>query len=354
MSLRAAAQVVNPGPPADSARTEQGDQPADMDKKVFANPSVLGMGPSKGIVLRYERAPGVGVTSVSDPALIGNGAGTVRRLNLNEIKAYAPLWNRPHLKFVLGFNYTRQQFNFTDPGSLSYPLYQLLEDRNLKNVGAQLLMLRPIDGRKYFLFRVKGELNGDYSQNADEGKYRLQPLRDYLRTSAEFFYGWKKSPRYSLGVGAQFGYTFGRRSIFPALIYNRTFSDQWGVEAIFPARIRVRYNLNEKTLFYGGYEVQGDSYRINVSLPPQSGTPAVGDNRVLELRVTSLTGRLRVEREVLPVLWVAAEAGWRYYRNFDAFTSSRSRVKLIDSKLRSAPAFAVEVFLTPPRRILKQ
>lgn len=344
------AQVVNPRPtsPADSARALQDEEPQNKEKKVFANPSVLGMGPSKGIVARYERAPRFAVNSHADPGLIGNGAGQVRRLNLNEFKAYAPLWNRPHLKFVAGFNYARQQFNFRDPAHLSYPFYQLLEDRNLRTIGSQLLMLRPIDGRKYFLFRVKAELNGDYQQDTDDGIYRRLPLREYLRTSAEFFYGWKRTPRQSVAVGAQFGYTFGRRSFYPAVIYNRTFSDQWGVEAIFPARARARYNLNEKTLFYGGYEVQGDSYTIDVNVP------SVGANRTLELRVTALNTRVRVEREVLPVLWVALEGGWRYYQNFDAFDASSARVKVIDSSLRSSAVFSAEVFLTPPRRFLKQ
>jgi hypothetical protein len=344
------AQIVNPVPsPTDSARAVQAVESSTDDKKVFANPSVLGMGPSKGVVVRYERAPQFGVTSQSDASLIGNGAAQIRRLNVNEIKAYAPLWNHPHLKFVLGFNYARQQFNFADPGHLDYAFYKVLEDRNLKTVGTQLLMLRPIDGRKYFLFRVKGELNGDYAQDAEDGKYRRLPLRKYLRTSAEFFYGWKRSPRQSLAIGAQFGYTFGRRSIYPAIIYNRTWNDHWGVEAIFPARARARYNLNEKTLFYGGYEVQGDSYTINVNVPP-----AVGDLRTMELRVTALNTRLRVEREVFPIMWVAFEAGWRYYASFSAYDSSADRNKVIDNTLKNSAVFSAEVFLTPPRRFLKQ
>ncbi len=351
LSLSARGQIVNPGPvsPTDSARGKQSSKSTTDDKKVFANPSVLGMGPSKGIVVRYERAPQFDVTSQSDPGLIGNGAGRIRRLNVNEFKAYFPLWNRPHLKFVAGFNYARQQFNFRAPDELSYPFYQLLEDRNLRTIGTQLLMLRPIDGRKYFLVRVKGELNGDYRNDPEDGVTRHLALRRYLRTSAEFFYGWKRSPRQSVAVGAQFGYTFGRRSIYPAVIYNRTFSDHWGLESILPARARVRYNLNEKTLFYGGYEVQGDSYTINVNVPP-----AVGQYRDLELRVTALNTRLRMEREILPIMWFAVEAGYRYYASFSAYDSSTDRVKVIDNTLKNSAVISAEIFLTPPRRFLKQ
>ncbi len=353
VSLGAVAQNTrNPTTPTvDSARVKQREQEpvqSGADNKEFANPSVLGMGPSKGITLRYERAPRVGVTSISDATIAGNGSGQVSKLNVLEGKLYAPLWRRPHLKAVLGFNFSRQQFNFADRAHLAYPLYRTLDDRNLRTVGSQLLLLRPIDGRRYYLFRVKGELNGDYKQDAEDGQYRRLPLRKYLRTSAEFFYGWKRSPRQSVGVGMQFGYTFGRRSLFPAVLYNRTFNDHWGVEALLPAKVRVRYNINDKTLIYCGYEVQGDSYTINIDSPP------LADNRTVELRVTSLTGRFRLERELLPVLWFGLEAGYRYYASFDIFDSSTARNKLIDSSLRAAPAISAELFLTPPRRFLKQ
>lgn len=351
LSLTTSAQVVNPGStsPTDSVRSEDDSQSKSKDKKVFANPSVLGMGPSKGIVLRYERAPSFGVTSVSQAeGFGGNTSGQISKLNVVEFKAYAPLWNRPHLKFVLGFNYAKQQFNFAHRDQLTSPFYRLLDDRDLRTIGSQLLMLRPIDGRKYFLVRVKSELNGDYVNDAEDGKFRRLALNKYLRTSAEVFYGWKRSPTHSVAIGAQLGYTFGRRSIYPAVIYNRTFSDHWGLESILPARARMRYNLNEKTLFYGGYEVAGDSYTLNVDLPT---TPSP---RVMEVRVTALNTRLRMEREILPVMWFAVEAGWRYYAAFDAFESSSARTKLVDNTLRSSAVISAEIFLTPPRRLLKQ
>lgn len=350
---RLRAQVVNPTtPPEDTAlvnrREREKVQPREADK-VFANPSVLGMGPSRGIVLRYERSPRFGVTSTSSPGLLGNGADEVKRFNTIEFKAYAPLWNRPHFKIVAGFNYARQQFNFEGRGKPDlYPLYQVLDDRNLRTIGSQLVVLRPIDGRRYYLFRVKGELNGDYQQDAEDGQYRRLPLNKYLRTSAEFFYGWKRSPMQSLAIGAQFGYTFGRRSIYPAIIYNRTWNDRWGLETILPARVRVRYNASERSLFYGGYEVEGNSYTINIDVP------TIGPNQTVELRVTSLATKFRFERELLPVLWFGLEAGYRYYASFRVFDSTTDRNRLIDNKLKGSAVVSAEIFLTPPRRILKQ
>ncbi|MBC7449349.1 MAG: hypothetical protein H7330_14950, partial [Hymenobacteraceae bacterium] len=250
---------------------------------------------------------------------------------------------------ILGFNYERSQYNFENrPKVHEYPLYGVIDDRNLRTIGTQLVVLRPIDGRRYFLIRGKVELTGDYKQ-----RVRRLTISKYLRYSAEGFYGWKRSPRESIAVGFQYGYTFGRISIYPAVIYNRTWSDHWGFEGLLPAKARVRYNLNEKTLFYGGYEVQGNAYTVNLDLGP-------GLNAPHELRRTDIAGKLRVERELFPFLWIAAETGYRYYVSFNVFDqpgirSSVTNNKLISSKLGNSAFAGIELFLTPPRkRILKQ
>ncbi|MBC7448330.1 MAG: hypothetical protein H7330_09750 [Hymenobacteraceae bacterium] len=346
------AQIINPVPtaPTDSARLHEATESRSSDDKEFANPSVLGMGPSKGLIVRYERAPDFSIASDGQQTGIGDSTGQIAKLNVFTIKAYGPLWNHPHLKVVLGLNYEKSQYNFENRAEAAhYPLYNVIDDRNLRTIGTQLVVLRPIDGRRYFLLRGKGELNGDYKSSN-----RRLALNKYLKYSAEGFYGWKRSPRESIALGFQYGYTFGRISIYPAVIYNRSWSDHWGFEGLLPAKARVRYNINEKTLLYGGYEVQGNSYTVNLNLGP-----AYGD-APHELRRTDIAGKLRAERELLPFLWVAAEAGYRYYVSFNVFDrpgiSSRAKDnKLIDSTLGNSAFVGFEMFLTPPRkRILKQ
>jgi hypothetical protein len=349
LAAQAQETIINPVPADTSRRQTAPDrEQSRLDNKVFANPSVLGMGPSKGLILRYERAPDFGITSAGQKPEqhIGNGSGQIQKLNVLTFKLYAPLWNHPHLKVVVGFNYEKQQFNLEHRDTITYPLYRVIDNRNLRTVGSQLVVLRPIDGRRYWLVRVKGELNGDYTKDR-----RSLPLTHYLKTTAEAFYGWKRSPSESVAIGAQYGYTFGRISLYPAIIYNRTWNTHWGFEGLLPAKARVRYNVTERTLFYGGYEVEGNAYTINIGTP----LSATSADRTAELRRTDIAGKLRVEQEVLPFLWVAAEAGYRYYASFDVFDSSASRNKLIDSSLKNSALVNVEVFVTPPRkRLLKQ
>lgn len=320
--------------------------------KEFANPSVLGMGKSKGIIVNYEWQPNFGIESTSPNSKIGNKEAEVRRNNKLDIKAYVPMVNNPHFKLVGGFNYFFEEFNFERlvPPTPDYPFYDNLEDRNLKTISGQLVMLRPVDEVNFYVVRLKGELNGDYNT-------KEVAVPDYLKTTVEFLYGWKKSPTLSYGVGAQLGYALGRRRIYPAFLYNQTFNDKWGIESVLPANADIRYNASERSLWFAGFSLDGASYNINID------KPEFADYETLELRRSEIRARFRWEREIYDFLWLGAEAGYRYNLNFNAFENDaddgfmfgkRNEEPVIANKLKGAPLFSLEIFLVPPRRFLKQ
>jgi hypothetical protein len=248
----------------------------------------------------------------------------------------------------VGLNYDREEFKFrTQP--TNYGLFDNIENKGLKSTGVQLAVIRPVDAVHWYLARVKGELSGDYTSGQD-----LQNGVNYLRASAEAFYGWKRSPRFSWGVGFQYGYTFGRLSIYPAIIYNRTFNDRWGIEALFPARVSVRYNASDRSLFYGGYSVDGSNYIIALRQALPLG-PEKQPLRSLELRETEVKLRLRWERELLSFLWLGAEGGFRYNYAFDAFDrTNASRERIVRTKLGGTPYVSLELFAVPPRKLLEK
>ena len=319
------------------------------DKKQFANPSVLGMGPSKGLIVRYERMPTFSVSSTAEVIGITNYSTEATKNARLTIKGYIPAWNRPHLKVIVGLNYDREEFQFRNP-PVGYELLDNIENKGLKSTGAQLAIIRPVDAVHWYLARVKGELAGDYNSGSELSTH------SYLRYSAEAFYGWKRSPRFSWGVGFQYGYTFGRLSFYPAIIYNRTFSDHWGLEALFPARVTARYNASERSIFYAGYSVDGLNYLVHLR------TPLVRQNQPdkialtsLELREIEVKFRLRWERELLPFLWLGAEAGYRYNYAFDAFDRTNAdRERIIRTKLGGVPYASLELFAVPPRKLLEK
>lgn len=323
--------------PAEAQRPETGIL------EEYASPSVVGMGKGKGIVIGYERLPRFDIKSYSKDPRLEDGQGRVRRHNKFDVKINAPVLNKPQTKVIFGIDYKFEEFNFEDVTPESYDLYQYLEDRNLQSVGAQVVYLHSIDSRRFYLVRLRGELNGDFTKddiNSD--------LIDYFKPTVDIAYGWKKSPNYAIGVGLQLGYTFGRASIYPALLYNRTFNNNWGIEAIFPANARVRYNVNEKTLLFAGYRLEGASYNLYVD---EGSLSEFGE---IELSRTDVKGLLRVEREIYDFLWFGVEGGFRqYYRN-RVFDEAGSRDEILDNDLFGAGFVKVELFVVPPRRLMEK
>lgn len=346
--VRPSTPPVYPPPAPLATDTARADQVGRSQE--FAVPSVVGMGPSKGVVAHIEALSNFNISSqLNDREPNERTENTVIKNRRAFIKAYAPLVNNPHLKVILGLNYDREEFQFEDPNKSVF--YRDLEDKGLKVIGTQLAVIRPVDEVHWYLARVKGELNGDY--NSSELN-----VSDYLKVSGEFIYGWKRSPYYAWGVGGQLGYTFGRQSLYPVILYNRTFNPRWGVEALFPARVTLRRNLDSRTLLFGGYTVDGLNYNIKLREP-------LGGLRTLIIRQTELKFRLRAEREIYDFLWVGLEGGYRYNYSFNAFdeqsnrrslfsVGGNSREKTVVNTLGGAPYVSVELFLVPPRKLLNK
>lgn len=355
-ALRTHAQVqerVYPPAAPTAADTAANDNQL-HDKQQFANPSVLGMGPSKGLIVRYERMPRFGVSSAAQVQGLNDFSTDATKNARLSIKGYIPAWNHPHLKVIVGLSYEREEFQFAKLPT-NYELYDNIENKGLKSTAAQIAIIRPVDDVHWYLARVKGELSGDYTSSQ-------LTKSDYTRFSAEAMYGWKRTRDFSWGVGFQYGYTFGRLSIYPAVIYNRTFNARWGIEALAPARITARYNVNESSILYAGYTVDGYNYIVHLNRDPlerrnsdgsidRSKTPL----NTLELRETEVKLRLRWEREIFSFLWLGAEGGYRYNYAFDAFDRTNAdREKIIDSKFAGAPYAGLELFITPPRKLLEK
>ncbi|MDO7854675.1 DUF6268 family outer membrane beta-barrel protein [Hymenobacter convexus] len=324
------------------------------DAQTFANSQVVGMGPSKGLIVKYERIPGnfslkstlVGDLTSVTPRIPDYNTTVSKNANL-VIKAYAPLLNHPHLKLVLGLNYDRQEFQFQEPAaSAPYSLYGNIENKALTIIGTQLAVIRPVDAVHWYIFRTKGELNGDYASNELN-------VTDYLKVTSEFIYGWKRSPTFAWGIGVQLGYNLGRQSIYPVIVYNRTFNPRWGVEALFPARVLLRRNLSPTSLLFAGYEVASNNY--NIKLRNTFATPNNPTVRSLELRQIDLKFRLRYEHELLSFLWTGIEAGYRYNYQFNAFDRTNStRDRIINSQFGSTPYASLDLFIVPPKKLLQK
>ena len=249
---------------------------------------------------------------------------------------------------MLGLNYERQEFQFEQQSAIDqYSLYGNIQNKALSTIGTQLAIIRPVDDVHWYIFRTKGELNGDYSSDELD-------INNYLKVSSELIYGWKRSPTFAWGVGVQLGYTFGRQSIYPVIVYNRTFNERWGVEALFPARVLVRRNLSPKSLLFGGYELVSTNYNLHLRNSFKTENNQAGVTS-LELRQIDIKARLRLEHEIFSVLWVGVEGGYRYNYQFNSYDrSNNARDLVVTSTLAGAPYVSLDLFLVPPRKLLER
>jgi hypothetical protein len=320
--------------------------------KEFANPSVEGTPRGKFLIFKYQRFFDYRFNSTAannEKLPVGNADAQVKNSNIAEIKGFIPLWNRPHFKTVLGLGYEREEYNFEKSDNNTYLYHQNLQDKGLKSLSAQLAFLHPMNYKNYMIFRVKGQLNGDYTSNELN-------FNDYLKVTAEVMYGWKKSKYFSWGLGAQLGYTFGRQTIYPAILYNRTFNNHWGVEAVFPANIKMRYTpSSDKSYFYFGYELDGYSYNIKVDKFPFSQSPIFSNIKTIELRHNDVKLQARWEKEIYDFLWFGLEGGYRMNIAYDAFESgSERKTTLIETDAGGAPFAEASIFFVVPRAFLKR
>ena len=114
-----------------------------------------------------------------------------------------------------------------------------------------------------------------------------------------------------------------------------------------------RRNISSRSLLFAGYEVASANY--NLKLRNAFATPSNPKVTSLELRQIDLKFRLRYEHELLSFLWAGAEAGYRYNYAFDAFDRTNAdREKIISSTLAGTPYASLEIFITPPRKLLEK
>lgn len=310
--------------------------------RVFATPAVSGMSRSKGIIVRYEALPSYGISSRSANAVVGGGEARLRHNERLDLRLFLPFLNKPALKAVVGFQYSLESFDF--PAGTDYPLYTNLQDRRFRVLGGQVVVLHSFGERSYAVVRFKGTLNGDFNS------LRELDISRYMRYSMEAVYGWQSGPNRSYGGALQISHNYGRTTVLPAIIFNRTFSEKWGMEAVFPAQVLFRRNVSEKTLFFMGYG--GESMRYNM----RTNNPSFAGIDSLQLRRIDLRARLRWEQEIYDFLWFGLETGMQVnmrHRALDDF-STRSRNALIFSRPQPTPYLRAEIFIVPPRRFSKK
>jgi hypothetical protein len=320
----------------------------------YCDPRLAGMAPSKGFYISYERTGNASITSASRDTAVGNSSANIERNNKVELSIKIPIVTKGSMKLIGGFRYLYEEFTFKDASGFSdYPLYSNLQQKHLKSIGVNLSILQSLGETKFLIWRNDFDLNGDYTS-------KNLPTSSFIKASSSLLYGWKKCETKSTAIGLYLNYSLGRQSVLPVYLYNNTFNPHWGVEALIPAFIKMRYNINGKSLMYSGYTLEGASYNLDID------NPAIQQYKSLQLRKSNIKLFIEFQRELYKFVWFSITTGIRQPTNFNittrddkggSFSFSKGIVPgnpLIKNTVSLAPFLNATIFITPPKTLTNQ
>jgi len=307
---------------------------------VYCMPSVSGLPRSKGIVFRKEYVYDYFIMSKSRTGEIGKSE--IKLSKRSEIKLRAPVVMKPNFKLALGFSYFKEEFEFENIGTSDFTFHQDIDDKGLRSIGGEIIVVKPFIGNKFILFRVKGELSGDYNKSNS-------PNIDFFRFQVAALFGIKKNVYTSAAFGLVYRYKFGVISVIPVLSYYHNFNRQWGFESVLPSKVALRYStIDERNYLFAKAELKGTNYNINLL------NPSPNEQRLLFLEKIEIRFLLTFEREIHDWLWASVEGGVRSNLQFDLQDiASRNADIIIENKINTALIFNFSLFIVAPKRFLE-
>jgi len=306
----------------------------------FCVPAVSGLPRSKGVeIVRESFAPhDIRISGGDD-----GSASEMARIRQNErwsFKLRGPLVMKENFNLAMGFRFEFEEFNFENSEALEAPLLQQLEDRPLRSMGVGFYLSKPFRGNRYVIGRLQSDLNGDWNEG-------LGTWSDYLRVSAAAVYGIKVDYDQSFAIGLSYNYAFGQPTIIPVIAYFHSFRDKWGIEALLPARARLRFTPNASNNLYVGCELRGSNYL----------TELTDESLPLFLESSEIRGVFTYEREIHDWLWMGLNVGYRHYLGFDLSDSDglvlKPRDPVLTTEVEDALLYSFSIFMVPPRRFFQ-
>lgn len=277
------------------------------ETKTYANAKIIGLAPQRFASISWD-AQGAHTLKFSD---IGSYApesnwtaseeGKVNYLGGLRLFANIPVISSNKLLWQLGFNYAASNYQITGI-SPSSNIISVLDEKGLKTTGLFSTLYKPLNDKQFVLVQVQSDVSGNYSLS------NPQSLR-YSRYSAAALWGKRPHDRFQWGVGLSQTYRAGALNYIPVILYNKTSkSGKWGTEILFPARAHARYRFSTNSLLLVGYELEGNSYRLE---------DFSNTSNSFELRRSELRPRLEFQKKLTGFFWVSAQAGVRLNYSFD-------------------------------------
>ena len=284
---------------------------ADQSARRYCSPKIEGLSPAKLISIGYDYQGGYGLGAGAFTNKASDYSWTPDSVNVLNSRGLRlgfniPVVSRTNLVWQMGANYWEQRYAIEglngEPVNSPHPLIQSLQQNGLRTLGVNTTLFKPLDDRRFLLFQGSADLNGDFSLPG------LMPLK-YLKYSAALIYGIRPNEKKQWGLGIARTYRVGELNYIPVFLFNWTDrSNKWGSEILFPARAHVRYTFNPRNMLFGGFELEGQSYRLWDS-PSLMSYNLRGED--LEIRRGEIRLRAMYEFSLKDFVWMSVQAGYR-------------------------------------------
>jgi hypothetical protein len=298
----------------------------DKPIKTFCTQKVNYLSPARLISIGYE---GQGDFHFYAQNGTNNPESHVNSVGGFRFAVNAPVISKSSIIVNLGLSYWNSRFNFENPERS--PLFKNLNQLN--SLGLNTTIFKPLNNKNFLILQASGDVNGNYQKpNEIDTKG--------LTYSAALLYGWKKNDNLMWALGVSRTYRAGQVLHIPAILYNKTFNNKWGIEALLPARAHVRRTFNPNTLLTAGFEIEGNAYFVGQV-----------NNQDTFIRRGELKPRINFEKKLAGFVWVALQAGWRYNYRFDGFTTlnpTKNQEPIFVNTLGNPLFFNVSINLVSP------
>ena len=284
---------------------------ADQSARRYCSPKIEGLSPAKLISIGYDYQGGYGLGAGAFTNKASDYSWTPDSVNVLNSRGLRlgfniPVISRTNLVWQMGANYWEQRYAIEglngEPINSPHPLIQSLQENGLRTLGVNTTLFKPLDDRRFLLFQGSADLNGDFSLPG------LMPLK-YLKYSAALIYGIRPNEKKQWGLGIARTYRVGELNYIPVFLFNWTDrSNKWGSEILFPARAHVRYTFNPRNMLFGGFELEGQSYRLWDG-PSYTSYNLRGED--LEIRRGEIRLRAMYEFSLKNFVWMSVQAGYR-------------------------------------------
>lgn len=297
--------------------------------KTLCRPGVVNKSPTKGLVFEYGLNPNL---------RLSEGGSDISANTLSKrfkVKLKAPLVNREDLKVIAGWNFYGEEYSFSNIGDQNFGLFKNIDDRDLKSSSLTLSAIKPLNNKYYLAVKAQASFNGDYA-----GLFNFDA--DYASYNLATILGVKKRNDLEWGVGLLFRYAPNGNNNLPVLpfaIFNKTFNEKWGIEAIIPSSIKARYNINPRNIILFGPEFESRNYFIN----NEGASPYT-------LRRSEIRFGVDYQKHLGSWFWLEVSGGYSHNLNTKfEINQTGGQFNAYDINTSGSPYFKVGIFISPSK-----